>query len=121
MVKIDCKNKIHYSRFRFISFFLFFFLSLDFYRQIRLFFVLVRSHEERRWLFEEPTQSRISPSILYHTKNKSKSETPHPQQVLGPDGNETRKFRGARTAPGLISYARRLAGPPHHHSAANFV
>jgi hypothetical protein len=26
--------------------------------------VLVRSHEERRWLFERPTKSRISPSIL---------------------------------------------------------
>ena len=24
----------------------------------------VRSHEERRWLFEEPIQSRMSPSIL---------------------------------------------------------
>ena len=34
---------------------------------------LVRSHEERRWLFEEPTQSRISPSILEYTKmNPSK-------------------------------------------------
>ena len=29
---------------------------------------LVRSHTERRWLFEEPTQSRISPSILEYTK-----------------------------------------------------
>jgi hypothetical protein len=25
---------------------------------------VVRSHEERWWLFEEPTQSRMSPSIL---------------------------------------------------------
>ena len=25
---------------------------------------LVRSHEERRWLFEVPNQSRISPSIM---------------------------------------------------------
>ena len=25
---------------------------------------LVRSHEERGWLFQEPTQSRVSPSIL---------------------------------------------------------
>ena len=33
--------------------------------------ILVRSHEERRWLFEEPTQSRVSPSILYHTKRKT--------------------------------------------------
>ena len=29
---------------------------------------LVRSDEERRWLFEEPTQSRISPSMLEYTK-----------------------------------------------------
>ena len=29
---------------------------------------LVRSHEERRWLFEEPTQSRTSPCILQYTK-----------------------------------------------------
>jgi hypothetical protein len=29
---------------------------------------LVRFHEERRWLFEEPTQSRMSPSILLYTK-----------------------------------------------------
>ena len=27
-----------------------------------------RSKEERRWLFEEPTQSRVSPSILQYTK-----------------------------------------------------
>jgi len=25
---------------------------------------LVRSHEERRWLFEKPIQGRVSPSIL---------------------------------------------------------
>ena len=31
---------------------------------------LVRSHEERKWLFEEPTQSRITPSILEYTKIK---------------------------------------------------
>ena len=28
---------------------------------------LVRSHEKRRWLFEEPTQSQISTSILKYT------------------------------------------------------
>ena len=28
----------------------------------------VRFHEERRWLFERPTQSRTSPSILKYTK-----------------------------------------------------
>ena len=28
----------------------------------------VRSHEERRWLFEEPTEIRISPRILYYRK-----------------------------------------------------
>ena len=28
----------------------------------------MRSHEERRRLFEEPTQSRISPNILQYTK-----------------------------------------------------
>ena len=26
---------------------------------------LVRSHEERKWLFEKPTQSLISPSLVY--------------------------------------------------------
>ena len=30
--------------------------------------VLVRSHEERRWLFEEPTQYRKSPTLLQYTK-----------------------------------------------------
>ena len=29
---------------------------------------LVRSHEERRWLFEEPAQSRISPSLLEYAR-----------------------------------------------------
>jgi len=28
----------------------------------------LRSHEDRRWLFEEATQSRISPGILQYTK-----------------------------------------------------
>ena len=28
----------------------------------------MRSHEEIRWRFEKPTQSRISPSILEYTK-----------------------------------------------------
>jgi len=31
---------------------------------------VVRSHEKRRWLFEEPTQSQISTSILKYTTNK---------------------------------------------------
>ena len=31
---------------------------------------LVRFQEERKRLFEEPTQSRISPSVLQHTKIK---------------------------------------------------
>ena len=30
--------------------------------------VLLRSHEERRWLCKEPTQIRISPKTLKHTK-----------------------------------------------------
>ena len=32
--------------------------------------VQVMSHEERSWLFEEATQSRISPSILEYMKLK---------------------------------------------------
>ena len=31
-------------------------------------FFTVRSHEESRWLFEEPTQSRVSPSMLEYAK-----------------------------------------------------
>ena len=34
---------------------------------------IVRSYEERRRIFEEPTQSRISPSILWYTKQKKRS------------------------------------------------
>ncbi len=38
---------------------------------------LVRSHEERRWLFEEPTQSRISQSMLQYTKTNTSPPRNH--------------------------------------------
>ena len=33
---------------------------------------MVRSHKEERWLFEEPTQSHISPSTLRYTKIRAR-------------------------------------------------
>ena len=70
----------------------------------------VRSHEERRRLFEEPTQSRISPSLLHYTKNtKINSDTTASGSRVGASGcggSSARQFRrrsgASRCCPNLI-------------------
>ena len=51
----------------------------------------MRSHEERRWLFEGPTQSRMSPSMLQYTKRDTRTG-----EFVSADGVEEAAFeRGA--------------------------
>ena len=63
---------------------------------------LVRSHEERRWLFEEPSLSRISPSILYYTKEKLSSKTLIDQMSCEPVRSSSRMFIGKWTANMIV-------------------
>ena len=55
---------------------------------------MARSDEEKRWLFEEPTQSRISPSILQYTQIN-----PFDHQLLQQVAHAWTTLSGSRVDP----------------------
>ena len=60
-----------------------------------------RSHEERRWLFEEPTQSRRSPSIRWYTNIKRGVCGGFKEVCAGVQKGCVRDFKGGVRGPGF--------------------